>query len=492
MAPRMTLRRQVLAGYAAPLLATLAIILVAVLALDSVADAKNRVIAREAALVADTQRLNAAVYEQASAARGYLLTRDPVSLAELDAAGSQAVAVLAELDERVYTADGRELMTQVRAAYEDWVEQSALLRQQVAGAEADLARVSTAFSEQQRPALLRLDAVLGEFAEREQRLIEQSVERSDDAVESAQRRVWGLGVLAVLASVALGLWLTNRISRRVTGLALTVDAAAAEVLAGTTQQVSGSAQQSAAVQETVSTVEELVQTAQQSADRARAVADQAQRAADVSHTGTQAVAESAAGMAAIREQVDSTSRTVLVLAERAQAISDIVTAVEDIAGQTHLLALNAAIEAARAGEQGKGFSVVAGEVRALAAQSRRATAQVSQILSEIQQGTTTAVLASEEGTKRVVDGVRLTEDAGQTIRELSGNVASAAEAGEQIAASSVQQAVVTSQIGEAMRNIEQVMEQNAASAREAEQAAQDLHRVAAELKELVGASGDGR
>jgi CHASE3 domain sensor protein len=416
VAGRMTLRRQVLAGYAAPLLATLAIIVVAVLALQSVVGAKNEVIAREAQLVADAHRLSAAVYQQASATRGYLLTRDQTSLAELQDADQQTSALLGELDERVYTDEGRELVRQIRAAHQDWVEQSAVVRQQVTGTDVERDRVATLFAEQQRPALARLDALLGEFADREQALIERAVQRSDDAAEDAERLVWGLGVVALLAAVALGLWLTERISRRVTGLALTVDAAAAEVLAGTTQQVTGSAQQSAAVQETVSTVEELVQTAQQSADRARAVAEQAQRASDVSQAGTRAVAESAAGMLAIREQVDSTSRTVVQLAERAQAISDIVVAVEDIAGQTHLLALNAAIEAARAGEQGKGFAVVAGEVRGLAAQSRRATAQVAQILSEIQQGTTTAVLASEEGTKRVVHGVRLTEDAGETIR----------------------------------------------------------------------------
>jgi methyl-accepting chemotaxis protein len=235
-----------------------------------------------------------------------------------------------------------------------------------------------------------------------------------------------------------------------------------------------------------------VQTAEQSAGRARTLADQAQRAAEVSHDGTRAVEDSAAGMVAIRDQVETTARTVVELAERAQAISDIVDAVEDIAAQTHLLALNAAIEAARAGEHGKGFSVVATEVRSLAGQSRRATAEVSRILGEIQQGTATAVMASDEGTKRVADGVSRTQEAGETISQLADNVATAAEAGEQIAASSVQQAVVTAQIGEAMRNIEQVMEQNKASATEAEQAARDLHRVAAELKELVGASRNGR
>ena len=492
MARRMTLRRQVLAGYAAPLLATLAIVLVAVLALESVARAKNQVIEREARLVADAQRLEAAVHEEAGATRGFLLTRDAASRAELEATARKSAVVLTALDERVPTDEGRELLRQIRTAHEDWSARAAAVRERAAQPDVDLNEVATLFAQEQRPALARLDGLLSRFADREEDLIQRAVERSDETADDAARRVWGLGVLALLLALGFGLWLTSRISRRLTGLALTVDAAATEVLAGTTQQVTGSAQQSAAVQQTVSTVEELVQTAQQSADRARAVAEQAQRAADVSETGSHAVAQSAAGMVAIREQVDSTSRTVVELAERAQAISDIVNAVEDIAGQTHLLALNAAIEAARAGEQGRGFSVVAGEVRGLAAQSRRATAQVAQILTEIQQGTTTAVLASEEGTKRVVDGVRLTEDAGATIRELTANVASAAQAGEQIAASSVQQAVVTAQIGEAMRDIEQVMEQNTASAREAEHAARDLHRVAAELKELVGATGDGR
>jgi methyl-accepting chemotaxis protein len=492
VAARMTVRRQVLAGYAVPLVATLAMILVAVLALQSVSTAKNQVIDRDAQLVTDAHRTNAAVHVRANAARGYLLTREPEYLAQIEEADTQTAGTLTALENRVHTEQGRQLVAQVRVSRERWLEESAAVMQVAQRPDTSQEAVAELFRERQGPALQRVEDALDQFIGYQEGLIDQAVADSDETARNARNLVWILGVLAFAGALAIGLWLTQRISRQLTGLALTVDAAASEVLAGTTQQVAGSAQQSAAVQETVSTVEELVQTAQQSAERARTVAEQAQRAADVSEDGTRAVAESAAGMVAIQEQVDTTARTVVELAERAQAISDIVAAVEEIAGQTHLLALNAAIEAARAGEHGKGFAVVAGEVRSLAGQSRRATAQVSQILGEIQQGTTTAVMASEEGTKRVAAGVSRTEQAGETIRELAENVASAAEAGDQIAASSVQQAVVTGQIGEAMRSIEQVMDQNTSSAREAEQAARDLHRVAAELKELVGATGDGR
>lgn len=484
----MTIRKQVLLGYLAPLVGTLAIILVAILALQTAVSAKNEVINRESRLVIDAYRLDAAVNERVGYGRGYLLTRDPQFAADAAAADEKIERILVALEARVYTEQGRQLIRQVRSARDHWLEESDAVAEQAALPGTTAEEINVLFRERQRPALAQLEVVLTRFVNREERLIRDAIRRSDDAAATATRQVWALGVLALLVAVALGLWLANRMSRRLTGMALTVDAAASQVLAGTSQQVAGSAQQAAAVQETVATVEELVQTAQQSAERARAVAEQALRAAEVSHEGSRAVEESAAGMEAIRDQVESTARTVVDLADRAQAISSIVAAVEEIAAQTHLLALNAAIEAARAGEHGKGFSVVASEVRSLAGQSRRATAQVSQILSEIQQGTTTAVMASEEGTKRVAEGVSRTEQAGETIRELADNVASAAEAGEQIAASSVQQALVTGQIGDAMRNIETVMDQNKASAKEAEQAARDLHRLAAELKELVGVS----
>jgi methyl-accepting chemotaxis protein len=192
-------------------------------------------------------------------------------------------------------------------------------------------------------------------------------------------------------------------------------------------------------------------------------------------------------MSDIRAQVEAIAASILELSERAQSIGEVVDTVEQIAAETHLLALNAAIEAARAGEHGRGFAVVAGEVKNLADQSKTATSQVSRILSEIEQGTGAVVIATEEGTKSSQAGAELVARAGETITQLAETIAAASLAAEQIAASSRQQAAATVQISEAMRNVDTVMEQNVASARQAEATAQALTSASDEMKQLVGA-----
>jgi methyl-accepting chemotaxis protein len=189
----------------------------------------------------------------------------------------------------------------------------------------------------------------------------------------------------------------------------------------------------------------------------------------------------------IDHQVGAIAQRILELTERAKSIGDIVDTVEEIARETHLLALNAAIEAARAGEHGHGFAVVAAEVRNLADQSKAATADVTRILGQIEQGTGAAVMATEEGTKSTEAGTELIARAGTTIGQLAEIIRSATLAAEQIAASSRQQAAATVQISQAMRNVDTVMEQNVAAARQAEQTAQALTEAAQQMKQLVGA-----
>jgi methyl-accepting chemotaxis protein len=265
--------------------------------------------------------------------------------------------------------------------------------------------------------------------------------------------------------------------------------ATTEILAGTTQQATGAEQQAAAVSETVTTVNEVLQTSQQAAQRARNVADVSQRSVESSQAGRKAVEETVAAMQSVQQQAEAIAENIVALAERAQAIGEITATVNDIAEQTNLLALNAAIEASRAGEHGRGFAGVAAEIKSLADQSKRATAQVRQILGEIQRATNSAVMVTEAGTKSVAATLRTVHQAGDAIRVLADTIAEAARAASQISASAGQQATGISQIHQAMTNISQVTSQNLASTRQAERAAQDLNAQGLKLKGMLASYG---
>lgn len=263
----------------------------------------------------------------------------------------------------------------------------------------------------------------------------------------------------------------------------TLGAASGEILASTMQGAAGASQTAAAVSETTATVEEVKQTAVLASQKSRLVSDAAREAAGTAQRGRQAIEQGMRGMESVRETMESIAGTIVRLSERSQAVSDIVVTVAGLADQSNLLAVNAAIEAAKAGEQGKGFAVVAQEVRALAEQSRQATRQVREILGEIQKSIGAAVLSTEQGSKTVAEGVVLTSEAGAAIQALAESMSGAAEAAAQIAASSQQQLAGMDQVALAMENIRQVSAENAASSRQSEQAAQNLHELGRKLRE---------
>lgn len=265
--------------------------------------------------------------------------------------------------------------------------------------------------------------------------------------------------------------------------------ASSEILASTTEQVASAQEQGSSVAQTVSTVEEIAQTSEEAAGRARAVSESARHSEEVGKSGRRAVDEAVAAMAAVREQVESIASRILALAEQAQAIGDIITTVNDISEQTHMLALNASIEASRAGEHGRGFAVVAAEVKALADQSKKATAQVRQILGHIQKATQSAVMTTEEGTKSVAAATRVATQAGTTIQTLGDLLSQASLTAAQISASAGQQATGIGQIRQAMRDVNQATQQALVSARQTERAVQDLNAMGQKLKGLLSEYG---
>jgi methyl-accepting chemotaxis protein len=277
----------------------------------------------------------------------------------------------------------------------------------------------------------------------------------------------------------------QRILARVREAAGELGSAGTEILAATTQQASGANEQSAAIAQTTTTVDEVKVIAEQSMKRSQEVAGISERTVRIARAGQQAVQETIASMAQIKERVEGIAENILALSEQTQQIGEIIATVNDIAAQSNMLALNASVEAARAGEHGKGFSVVAVEVRNLAEQSRQATAQVKAILSDIQRATNASVMATEEGTKGVDVGVQLAGETREAIGRLSAAIEESAQAALQMVAGGQQQASGIEQIALAMANINQATVQSLASTRQAEQTAQNLNELAHSLNQIV-------
>lgn len=261
--------------------------------------------------------------------------------------------------------------------------------------------------------------------------------------------------------------------------------AAAEILSSTTQQMAGASEQSAAIAQTTTTFGELKTISEHATARAKEVASASQRTVEVARSGQRSVQDTIESMTQIKERVEGIAENILALSEQTQQIGEIIATVNNIATQSNMLALNASVEAARAGEHGKGFAVVAVEVRNLAEQSKQATAQVKAILSDIQKATNATVMATEEGTKGVDQGVKLAAQTRESIDQLSGVISESAQAALQMVAGGQQQATGIDQVSLAMTNINQATVQSLASTRQAEKAAQNLNDLARRLTETL-------
>jgi methyl-accepting chemotaxis protein len=328
--------------------------------------------------------------------------------------------------------------------------------------------------------------IIGAMDDEERTLLEQR----DNRVKTSSSTtidviVYGIA-LAIAVLTLIGFGTIRTITRQLRTSINQLSTSSAEILATTTQVAAGAAETATAVSETTVTVEEVKQTAQLSSQKARSVSDTAQKASQVSQSGRKSVEDVMQGMQRIQEQMESIAESIVRLSEQSQSIGEIIATVNDLAEQSNLLAVNAAIEANKAGEQGKGFAVVAQEVKSLAEQSKQATSQVRTILGDIQRATSAAVLATEQGNKAVLAGVKQTTETGESIRLLADGIMESAQAATQIAASSQQQMVGMDQVGLAMESIKQASIQNVSGAKQAEVAAQSLHELGQQLSDMIG------
>ncbi|MDP3205558.1 MAG: methyl-accepting chemotaxis protein [Hydrogenophaga sp.] len=236
-----------------------------------------------------------------------------------------------------------------------------------------------------------------------------------------------------------------------------VATASAQIAQGNHDLSARTEQQASALQETAASMEELSSTVRQNADNARQANQLAQGASEFATKGGDVVGQVVQTMKGINDS--------------SKKIADIIGVIDGISFQTNILALNAAVEAARAGEQGRGFAVVAGEVRNLAQRSAEAAKEIKRLIGD-------SVQRVEQGSVQV-------DEAGQRMAEIVGSIRQVTDIMGEISAASTEQSDGVAQVGNAVTQMDQATQQNAALVEESAAAASSLKTQAQQLVDAV-------
>ena len=237
----------------------------------------------------------------------------------------------------------------------------------------------------------------------------------------------------------------------------TITTASGEIAHGNMDLSARTEDQASSLQMTASSMEELTSTVKHNADNAAQANKLAATASEVAVKGGAVVSQVVETMGSINES--------------AKKIVDIIGVIDGIAFQTNILALNAAVEAARAGEQGRGFAVVASEVRNLAQRSAAAAKEIKALISD--------------SVEKVGAGARLVDQAGMTMDEVVSSVRQVTDIISEIAAASNEQTAGIEQINQAIIQVDNVTQQNAALVEQAAAAAGSMQEQAHNLSSVV-------
>lgn len=211
----------------------------------------------------------------------------------------------------------------------------------------------------------------------------------------------------------------------------------------------------------IQTLNDVVQTTKLSKNNAvktkektQAISLRMQDAYESSNKESRSLEDNILTMQNLKHKVQVIAELIIELTDYIKQIGSTVNVVENISEQTNMLALNAAVEAARAGEYGKGFAVVASEIRKLADESKQATNKITSLVAEIEQTTSSTIMATEDGAKEIETGVKYATAISENLSSMVMNMKELRIEMNDVLTSSIDQQSITNEVLEVIDNMQ--------------------------------------
>ncbi|MCR3911142.1 methyl-accepting chemotaxis protein [Aeromonas hydrophila] len=222
--------------------------------------------------------------------------------------------------------------------------------------------------------------------------------------------------------------------------------------------------------------EQMVQVATSISDNCSLAAQNANEVRQLTAESSQYVTSASNGMQRVVVEVGECANAINALKEQASQIGQIISTISSISEQTNLLALNAAIEAARAGEMGRGFAVVADEVRTLANRTASSSAEITEVINNIQQQTEKAYLMMQRNLKTVESGMEDSDNTRQILFKVEEAIDHLADMVQQVADATGQLSHTLSHTSDKVSGISLQAQTGEQEAQECLQLASSLHQ----------------
>ncbi|MBI5748497.1 MAG: HAMP domain-containing protein [Nitrospinae bacterium] len=238
--------------------------------------------------------------------------------------------------------------------------------------------------------------------------------------------------------------------------------------------------------ETATSIGEVITSIKEVEKSAKLSADFSEKASKVAQEGSEAVAQTIEGMDKIKVAVEGSSEVIKKLGSKSKEIGKILNVINEIAEQTTLLALNAAIIAAQAGEHGRGFAVVADEIKNLAERTAVSTKEIDAMIKSVQAETQDAVKAMDVGLSSVLEGVKLSNQAGGALENIAKSSEDVRSIVFQIVKATVEQSKASEHIKESMANVNQRVNRVLKSTHEQAEGGRRIEKAAEEMRNITG------